>query len=301
MSMLLKGVEGGLAELQGYAFTNEDVDHRSFGGEGSSSLPVLYTTKPRADVTRHIVCDITTDKEKALRRVLARLRQVTMEGKYPLGDHRRNVFTTQELKDYLVTFEELAEMVEWVWTMYAPGGLLLSIQEQKEAFEEFVKWRTTGMYWDTDKARAAEAKVMGSSPGAIADRPMKGIGQVQGNSNMESLLAASAGILPIPIDKSLASTVGGNSPKPPLVFAPSVTNNSNKSPVTTSSSIVERLRSDKQRQKYLARAVCFPEFSAWFIHVAKHIERIRYVIVHRDNTPTTLSLPNEVCRPLRNH
>ena len=32
----------------------------------------------------------------------------------------------------IVTFEELAEMVEWVWTMYAPGGLLLSKQEQKE-------------------------------------------------------------------------------------------------------------------------------------------------------------------------
>ena len=75
MSMLLKGVEGGLTELQGHAFAYEDVDHRTRGGEGLL-LPVLYVTKSRADVTRHIVCDITKDKEKALRRILARLRQV---------------------------------------------------------------------------------------------------------------------------------------------------------------------------------------------------------------------------------
>ena len=77
MSALLKGVEGGLTELQGDAFIYQDVDHRTLGGEGLGLLlPVLYVTKSRADVTRHIVCDVTKGKEKALQRILTRLRQV---------------------------------------------------------------------------------------------------------------------------------------------------------------------------------------------------------------------------------
>ena len=152
MSMLLGGVQGGLAELQGDAFVYEDVDHRTLRVQ-AKALPVLYLNKHSADYARHVVCDATKDKEKALRRVLARLRQLPIEGKYPLGDHRHDVFATQAVKDYLVTFEELAEMVEWVWTMYAPGGLQLSKEEQKEACEAFEKWRTTGMYWDPHRAQ----------------------------------------------------------------------------------------------------------------------------------------------------
>ena len=146
--MLLDGVEGGLTELQGDAFTYKDVDQRTLRVR-IPSVPVLYINRHSADFTRHSVCDTTKNKDKAMRRVLARLRQIPMGGEYPLGDHRYDVLSTQEVNDYLVTFEELAEMVEWVWTMYAPGGLLLSKQEQKEAFEEFEKWRTTGTYWDT--------------------------------------------------------------------------------------------------------------------------------------------------------
>ena len=293
MGMLLKGVKGGLTALQGDAFTYEDVDHRTLGGE-SSLLPILYVTKPRADVTQHIVCDVTKDKEKALRRILARMRQVTIEAKYLLGDPRRDVFITQEIKDYYVTFEELAVMVEWAWTMYAPGGVLLSREECQEAYEEFEKWRTTGMYWDPDGDRVNEANGMGSSPGVIADTSMKEIGRgLVSSSHMESLLAASATILPIPIDKSLASTAGWNSPKPPIIFSSSApVNNLNNSPVT-SSSIVQRLRTDKQRQKYLTRAVSFLEFSAWFIHLTSHIEHTRYTFVHREHTPT-MPLTNEV-------
>ena len=149
--MLLDGVEGGLTELQGDAFTYEDVDQRTLRVR-IPSAPVLYINKHSADFARHSVCDATKNKEKALRRVLARLRQIPIGGKYPMGDHRYDVFSTQEVKDYLVTFEELAEMVEWVWTMYAPGGLLLSKQEQKETFEQFEKWQTMGAYWDTDGA-----------------------------------------------------------------------------------------------------------------------------------------------------
>ena len=78
MSVLLQGVEGGLTELQGDAFTYQDIDHRTLGGEGLGLLlPILYVTKSRADVTQHIVCDVTKDKEKALQRVLTRLRQVS--------------------------------------------------------------------------------------------------------------------------------------------------------------------------------------------------------------------------------
>ena len=146
--MLLDGVEGGLTELQGDAFIYEDVDQRTLRVR-IPSVPVLYINRHSADFARHSVCDATKNKEKALRRVLARLRQIPMGGEYSLRDHRYDFFSTQEVNDYLVTFEELAEMVEWVWTMYAPGGLLLSKQEQKEAFEEFEKWRTTGTYWDT--------------------------------------------------------------------------------------------------------------------------------------------------------
>jgi len=152
MSILLGGVEGGLTELQGGAFTYEDVDHRNLRVQ-AKSLPVLYVNKHSADYARHVVCDATKNKEKALRRVLARLRQIPIEGKYPLGDHRHDVFSTQEVKDYLVTFEELAEVLEWVWTIYAPGGLQLSKEEQNEACEAFEKWRTTGMYWDPDRAK----------------------------------------------------------------------------------------------------------------------------------------------------
>lgn len=39
-------------------------------------------------------------------------------------------------------------MVEWVWSVYAPGGQLLSKQERNEAYERFEKWRRTGRYWD---------------------------------------------------------------------------------------------------------------------------------------------------------
>ena len=39
-------------------------------------------------------------------------------------------------------------MVEWVWTVYAPGGISLSVQERKETYEEFDKWRRTGKYWE---------------------------------------------------------------------------------------------------------------------------------------------------------
>ena len=38
--------------------------------------PVLYTNRARPYLAKHIECDITQDKDKALRRVLARLRQV---------------------------------------------------------------------------------------------------------------------------------------------------------------------------------------------------------------------------------
>ena len=176
--------------------------------------------------------------------------------------------------------------------MYAPGEILLSMEERQEAYEEFEKWRTTGMYWDPDGDREIGANSFGSSPGIVADTPMKEIGRgLVNSSHMESLLAASAAILPVPIDKSLASTVGWNSPNPPIMFTSS-SGYVNDSPVT-SSSIVQRLRSDKQRQKYLTRAVCFLEFRAWFIHLTTHIERTRYTFVHRDHTPT-MPLTNEV-------
>ena len=144
--MLLKGVEGGLTELQGDSFSYEDVDQRTTTTVGKKApiVPVLYANKHSADYTRHVVCDITRNKEKAIRRVLERLRDVPLERKYQyrqLGDHRHDVFTTQEVKDYHVTFEELTEMMVWVWTMYAPGGQSLSKTEQKEAYEEFEEWR----------------------------------------------------------------------------------------------------------------------------------------------------------------
>ena len=48
-------------------------------------------------------------------------------------------------------------MVEWVWTVYAPGGQLLSKQEQNEAHEEFEKWRRTGRYWEQKIGGVAKA------------------------------------------------------------------------------------------------------------------------------------------------
>ena len=169
LSKLLGVVEGGLTELQGHAFAYEDIDHHTLDNKDQrSNLPVgmidriLYTNKTRAYVAPHVELDITTDKEKALRRILVRLRQVSnipslcpiltppldlflsnpcdvilthrfdrllsqIEGVNAPGDRRDIYFCSdQDTESYLASFGELAEMVEWVWSVYAPGGQLLS-------------------------------------------------------------------------------------------------------------------------------------------------------------------------------
>ena len=79
LSMLLGRVEGGLTELQGDAFSYEVDDHRPPLGGLGALLPILHTKKPRAYVAPPIGCDVTRDKEQALRRILVRLRQVGFE------------------------------------------------------------------------------------------------------------------------------------------------------------------------------------------------------------------------------
>ena len=77
MDKVLAGLGGGsLAELRGSAYS---TDRRSHNISSSFDLlaRVVYVNKTRPYVAPHIECDVTTDKEKALRRILVRLRQVT--------------------------------------------------------------------------------------------------------------------------------------------------------------------------------------------------------------------------------
>ena len=74
-----------------------------------------------------------------------------VEGVNAPGDRKDTFFCSdQDIESYIATFGELAEMVEWVWTVYAPGGTLLSVQEQIETREEFDRWRRTGRYWERE-------------------------------------------------------------------------------------------------------------------------------------------------------
>ena len=81
------------------------------------------------------------------------------------GDSKDAYFCTErDIKDYYVAFEELAEMVEWVWTVSAPGGQLLTKQEQKEAYERFKSWQRTGRYWEQEiDGDSRLAKAMGKN------------------------------------------------------------------------------------------------------------------------------------------
>ena len=76
MDKVLVGLGGGsLAELRGSAYSADRRDNM-FSSFGMLER-ILYANKARAYVAPHIECDITTDKVKALRRILVRLRQVT--------------------------------------------------------------------------------------------------------------------------------------------------------------------------------------------------------------------------------
>ena len=146
MGKVLEGVEGGLKELHGSAFIGKDGDNGQRSSTDQLVAPALYVNKPRAYAAQHLQCDITTDKEKALRLILIRLRRI--EGKVTPGSSKDATFCSDEdIKNYYVSFEELVEMVEWVWNVYSPGNLPLSLQERKEAREEFDKWQQMGRYW----------------------------------------------------------------------------------------------------------------------------------------------------------
>ena len=148
MGKVLEGVEGGLAELHGNAFISKDGNDDQRASTDQLVAPTLYANKPRAYAAPHIQCDITTDKDKALRLILVRLRRI--EGKVVPGDCEDATFCSdKDIKNYYVTFEELVEKVEWVWNVYSPGGLPLSLQERKEAREKFDKWQLIGRYWET--------------------------------------------------------------------------------------------------------------------------------------------------------
>ena len=189
MGKVLEGVEGGLAELHGNAFIGKGGNDDQRASTDQLVAPTLYANKPRAYAAPHIQCDITTDKDKALRLILVRLRRI--EGKVVPGDSEDATFCSEkDIKNYYVTFEELIEMVEWVWNVYSPGGLPLSLQERKEAREEFDKWQLMGRYWAT------------ADDGAL----MEGSG---GDGNVVSWSAESQPMIPSP---TAAGGRGGGSP-----------------------------------------------------------------------------------------
>ena len=156
-----------------------------------------------------------------------------------------------------MTFEELTELVDWVWTMYAPGGLLLSKQEQMEAYEEFEKWRTTGTYWDVDGVRVFETKVTSYSlsPSGATDSPTR---------------------------KSFDQGLDGDGHR----MMPSTSPPSQQEQQQPQSPSQQEQEQEPPSQR---RLVPFLEFHAWFIHLTTHIELLRGCLIYSDKTPTTMS------------
>ena len=153
MGKVLEGVEGGIAELYGNAFIDKDGHDDQRTTTDKLVAPALYANKARAYAAPHMQCDITSDKDKALRLILVRLRRI--EGEVIPGDSKDSTFCSdKDIKNYYVTFEELKDVIEWVWNVYSPGNLPLSPQERKEACEEFDKWQLLGRYWESNDVSA---------------------------------------------------------------------------------------------------------------------------------------------------
>ena len=242
MGKVLQGVEGGLMELHGSAFIGKGGDNDQGSPTDQLVAPTLYANKPRAYAAQHLQCDITTDKEKALRLILVRLRRI--EGKVTPGSSKDAAFCSdKDIKNYFVTFEELVEMVEWVWNVYSPGNLPLSLEERKEARESFDMWQQTGRYWEeadisaqmgefgglgNDVSWSSEPQSMIPSPtaaggGGILDGRMRlaplrvQANQPQVQPRKQSLLATYDHFKPLPLSADILPVLTSTEPLHPLV------------------------------------------------------------------------------------
>ena len=308
MGKVLEGVEGGLMELHGSAFIGKGGDNDQRSPADLLVLPALYANEPRAYAAQHLQCDITTDKEKALRLILVRLRRI--EGKVTPGSSEDAAFCSdKDIKNYFVTFEELVEMVEWVWNVYSPGNLPLSLEERKEARESFDMWQQMGRYWEEADISAMVGEFGGglgndvswsSEPQSMIPSPTAagGDGRMRlAQPRKQSLLATYDCFKPLPLSADILPVMTSTEPLHPLVppavleklkyynvaISPSTTaqnpaSNEEMLVLSTSQRHIGLPGKDPNRPKYITLAVSFLEFRHWFHHLTTHIEQLREVV-----------------------
>ena len=113
--------------------------------EISEDNHIIYSNRTLPDLPTHITCDVTTNPQKAVRRMALKLYDNNITGGSLSMDRRQPVTYTLELGsdegDSLVyTISEIENVLMWVWEVYWPGNTALNTVERTEVSERFGVW-----------------------------------------------------------------------------------------------------------------------------------------------------------------